>query len=55
MKKCYETVISKHHDYTNKIAAEVCGKIAVSPENVHMVCKEFSLCPAEIPLHLQGR
>lgn len=30
MKKCYKIVISKHHDYTNKIAAEVCGKIAVS-------------------------
>lgn len=30
MKKCYEIVISKCHDYTNKIAAEVCGKKAVS-------------------------
>lgn len=30
LKKRYEIVISKHHDYTNKIAAEVCGKIAVS-------------------------
>lgn len=30
IKKCYEIVLSKNHDYTNKIAAEVCGKIAVS-------------------------
>lgn len=30
MKKCYELIISKHGEYINNIAAEVCGKIASS-------------------------
>jgi len=48
MKKYYDLIISKHHEYINNIATKVCGKIAVSSSKVHIVCEEFSLCPAEI-------